>query len=130
MTNDDEVEGVEIGSYADFNFFRDTVVTTVENGERGSICPLLINHADSDGHWTPDEAAALQGELEIIETVLSERPPVAFNSLWKAEVAKSFGITPGNLLDCFFDVDGEPLTQRLKHLAAVSMERKMSILFQ
>jgi hypothetical protein len=128
--NDDELEGLEIGSYADFGFFRETVVATVEKGRAGSVCPVLINHADSDGHWTPLEAAALLEELEKIETVLKEYPPVAFNSPWKEEVAKTFGITPGSLLDCFFDVDGEPLTQRLKQLAAVSVGRKLSILFQ
>jgi len=128
--NDDEVEGVEIGSYADFSFFRETVVATVEKGKAGTVCPVLINHADSDGYWTSDEAEALLKEIEMIETVLKQYPPVAFNSPWKAEVAKTFGITPRTLLDCFFDVDGESLTQRLKGLAAVSIKRKTSILFQ
>jgi len=128
--DDDEIEGVEVGSYADFNYFRDTVVAAVEKGQAGSVCPVLINHADSDGAWSPTEAAALLEELKIIETVFSVNPPTDFNSPWKAEVAKTFGITPRNLLDCFFDVDGEPLTGRLKELAEVAIARNLSILFQ
>lgn len=128
--DDDEVEGVEIGSYADFGFFRETVVATVEKGQAGSVCPVLINHSDCDGHWTPAEAAVLLTELEMIETVLDKCPPVEFDTPWKIEVAKTFGIAPESLLDCFFDVDGEPLTLRLKALAAVSIEQKLPIVFQ
>ena len=49
---------------------------------------------------------------------------------WKAEVAKMFGIKPANFSDCFFDVDGEPLVQRLIGLARLSQERNLPILFQ
>ena len=128
--DDEEVEGVEIGSYADFNFFRDTVIANVENGMAGSVCPTLILHSDSDGHWTPDEAAALLEEFKTVEKVLKEYPAIALDSPWKMEVAKTFGIVPGNLLECFFDVDCEPLVERLKGLAALSVKRKLSILFQ
>ena len=128
--NDEEVGGVEIGSYADFNFFRDTVIETVEKGDAGSICPVLILHSDCDGIWTPAEATALLEELEIVEKVLKDRPPVGFNSPWQTEVAKTFGIVPVNLLECFFDVDGEPLVERLKGLAVVSAKRRLSIMFQ
>lgn len=128
--DDEELEGVEVGSYADFNYFRDTVIAVVEKGQAGSVCPVIINHADSDGLWTPTEAAALLGELKTIETVLSANPPADFNSPWKAEVARTFGITPRNLLESFFDIDGEPLTERLKQLAEVAIARQLPILFQ
>lgn len=128
--DDEEVEGVEVGSYADFNFFRDAVVATVEKGRPGSACPVLINHHDSDGSWSPAEAAALLSELKVIEKTLDENPPVEFNSQWKKEVAKTFGIAPKSLLDCFFDVDGEPLIARLRELAEVSVSNDAPILFQ
>jgi hypothetical protein len=127
---DEEIEGVEVGSYADFNFFRDAVVATVERGQAGNVCPVLINHSDSDGSWSPDEAATLLSELKLIEKTLNEHPPGEFNSPWKKEVAKTFGITPKSLLDCFFDVDGEPLVARLRELAQVSVSNHTQILFQ
>jgi hypothetical protein len=128
--DDKEIEGVEVGSYADFNFFRDAVVATVEEGHAGSVCPVLINHSDCDGEWSASDASALLTELNVIEKVLSEHPPVEFNSPWKKEVAKTLGIKPQNLLHCFFDVDGEPLVGRLRELAEASMQAKSPILFQ
>ncbi|OFZ70710.1 MAG: hypothetical protein A2Z01_01375 [Betaproteobacteria bacterium RBG_16_58_11] len=127
---DKEIEGVEVGLYADFNFLRDAVIATVEQGQAGSVCPVLVNHSDSDGEWSVSEAAALLSELKVIEAALSKQPPVEYNSPWKKEVAKTFGIKPKNLLDCFFDVDGEQLIARLRELADASIENKSPILFQ
>jgi hypothetical protein len=129
--NDDEIEGVEVGSYADFNFFREAVAATVEKGKAaGQVCPVLNTHSDSDGSWSPAEAKALLSELDVIEGTLRTYPAVEYNSGWKNEVAKTFGIKPNNLLECFFDVDGEPLTERLRQLAEVSIENDVPILFQ
>jgi hypothetical protein len=125
-----ELDGVEVGSYADFNFFRDAVVVAVEGGERGSMCPVLTTHHDSDGEWSPVEAKALLDELVLIESVLSRESPVEFNSVWKKGVAKMAGISPRCLLDCFFDVDGEPLIERLRELAETSVRSNCPILFQ
>jgi Immunity protein 70 len=127
---DEEIDGVEIGSYADFNFFRDAVVAAVEEGKRGSRCPTLVDHHDSDGEWSPEETSRLIGELDLIRRALSEQPPVEFNSPWKRKVAASLGLTPETLLDCFFDVDGEPLVERLRGLAEKSAQRGVPILFQ
>lgn len=91
---------------------------------------MLVNHSDSDGEWSVSEAAALLSELKVIEAALSKQPPVEYNSPWKKEVAKTFGIKPKNLLDCFFDVDGEQLIARLRELADASIENKSPILFQ
>jgi hypothetical protein len=128
--DDDEIEGVEVGSYADFNFFREAVVATVEKGDAGKVCPVLNTHADNDGSWSPAEARALLSELDLIEQTLRTCPPVEYNSGWKNEVAKTFGIKPDNLLECFFDVDGEPLTARLRQLAEASIKNNVPILFQ
>ena len=127
---DVEIDGVEVGSYADFNFFRDTVAASVENGERGSRCPILLNHHDSDGEWSPREAEQLIDEFDLIKTVLMTKASVEFNSLWKKKVALACGLKPKNLLDCFFDIDGEPLLDRLRRLAEKSVQKKSSILFQ
>ena len=43
----EELAGVDVGSYADFNAFRDSVVATAEP-ETGTSYPVLINHFDSD----------------------------------------------------------------------------------
>lgn len=127
---DEEVEGVEIGSYADFNAFRDAVTAVVENGRAGSACPVLLNHSDSDGAWSSGEAELLLNELRLIESVFSKSPPVEISSPWKKQVAKSFGIKPANLAECFFDVDGEPLIARLEGLAEISRTRNLPVLFQ
>ena len=126
----DELEGVEVGAYADFNFFRDTVVATVEQGNCGSVCPVLNNHSDCDGEWTSREAGILLSELEKAGEVMRQYPSVEFNSEWKKEVAKMFGIFPKTLYDCFFDIDGEPLVERLRQLAQVSVSSGQPILFQ
>ena len=125
-----EVDGVEVGSYSDFNFFRDAVAATVESGQSGSVCPILQNHPDSDGMWSVDEAKSLLKELDLIEQALSTYPPVDFNSPWKTEVARTFGVKPANLLDCFFDIDGEPLLNRIRGLALSCIDKKVPILFQ
>jgi hypothetical protein len=128
--DDEEVDGVEIGSYEDFNVFRNAVLAAVENGKHGSRCPVLQNHHDSDGEWTPEEAARLIEELDLVKKEFSGKPPVEFNSEWKKKVAASLGLTPKNLLECFFDVDGEPLVTRIRRLAEKSVERDIPILFQ
>jgi hypothetical protein len=125
----DEIDGVEVGSYADFAFFRDAVVSGLEGGVAGSRFPTLIVHSDCDGEWTPYEAGNLEAELAVIAEELQGLPPVTLDG-WKAEVAKMFGIKPTNLADCFFDVDGEPLLERIIGLAQLSQQRDLPILFQ
>lgn len=126
-----ELEGVEVGSYADFGVFRDAVAEHLERGSAGSRFPTLMLHSDCDGSWSPEESAHLQLELEQIADEFRRLPPLdlAPNS-WQSEVAKSFGIKPGNLYESFFDVDGEPLIDRLLELIKVSRGRGKEILFQ
>ena len=127
---DTEIDGVEVGSYADFNMFRDAVTASLEGGQAGSKAPILIGHSDCDGSWSSEEAAGLIVELGLIEKGLMQAPPIEFNSPWKTDVAKTFGISPRNLLECFFDVDGEPLVVRLIGLARFSVSHDEPILFQ
>lgn len=127
---DDELEGLEIGSYDDFGFFRDAVVAALEDGVPGSRFPTLIQHSDCDGEWTPTEAKALLSELEIITVEFAAMPPVTLPEGWRVDVAKVFGIKPASFYDCFFDIDGEPLLERLIELAQISQDRNLPILFQ
>lgn len=125
-----EIEGVEVGAYSDFNFFRDAVIATVENGEIGAVCPVLNTHSDSDGEWTSEDASLLLVELAKITEVMRQYPAIEFNSEWKKQVAQTLGIRPETLLDCFFDIDGEPLVERLGQLAKLSISCGQPILFQ
>ncbi|GAA4222136.1 hypothetical protein GCM10022253_29910 [Sphingomonas endophytica] len=127
---DEEIDGVEVGSYADFATFRSAVSTHVEGGVAGSRCPTLMNHSDCDGLWSPEESALLQSELVLIAKRFMELPPEPLGDGWKTGVAKMFGIRPASLYESFFDIDGEPLLDRLMGLARISVERKLPILFQ
>lgn len=127
---DEELDGVEVGSYADFATFRSAVATHVEGGVAGSRCPTLMDHSDCDGLWSPEESALLQSELAMIVQAFMELPPEPLGDGWKLEVAKMFGLRPANLYESFFDVDGEPLLDRFMGLAQISVEQNLPILFQ
>ena len=126
----EELDGVEVGGYVDFSAFRNAVVTKLEDGIAGSRFPTLILHADCDGQWTPGEAAVLETELETISAQFRELPPAPLNTEWQKQVAKARELQIQNLYDCFFDVDGEPLLERLINLTKLSQIRNLPILFQ
>jgi hypothetical protein len=125
-----EVEGVEIGRYADFDYLREVAAEILERGTAATRFPTLMNHSDCDGEWTPEEAATLGQELNDLAEQFKCLPPRAYNSSWKETVANEVGIHPRNLYECFFDVDGVPVIDRLIELAAISEARGLSILFQ
>lgn len=128
---DEELEGVEVGSYADFGLFRDAVAEHLEGGAAGSRFPTLMLHSDCDGHWSSREAASLQVELERIGDESRRLPPLELKpGSWQDDVAKTMGIKPRNLYESFFDVDGEPLVQRLLDLIGMSRTYDRDILFQ
>lgn len=126
----DELDGVEVGSYRDYNTFRDVVVENFEGGEAGSVYPTFVLHSDCDGQWSPDDAVELARELKDIGEELHRLPPMPLRSNWQQLVAKTFGLQFNTLYDCFFDVDGEPLVERLINLATLSQRSKLPILFQ
>ncbi len=127
---DEEIDGVEVGKYADFGLLRDTVRNTLEAGLAGSRFPTLMLHSDCDGSWSPLEAASLERELHTISEEFKRLPAAPLPTGWQIAVAKTFGLVPANLADCFFDVDGEPLLERLSALCRRSMQLNLSILFQ
>ncbi len=127
---DNELEGVEVGSYADFHSFRKTVAECLENGEWGSRFPVVMGHHDCDGVWTAADAATLERELLDIRAGLAQLPPVPFPAGWQAEVSRPQGLRPGSLAACFIDVDGEPLIDRLLQLTRVAQRQSLDIHFQ
>jgi hypothetical protein len=128
--DENEFEGVEVGNYSDFGHFRDTVAEMLEHGRRGSRFPILMLHSDSDGEWNVDDCAAFERELEIISAEFKRLPTREFFSDWQKNLAKQFGFRPKSLYECFIDIDGEPLLERLLNLVAVAQRRKLPILFQ
>jgi hypothetical protein len=127
---DEEVEGVEIGPYADFNGLRDYIVRELEQGQAGIKFPTLINHSDADGEWSVADCVKLSTELSEIVLMMKIKPPVPFVSEWQSAVAKSTGLVPKNACESFIDVDGELVLERLHHLVDVALQHQLPILFQ
>lgn len=125
----EELEGVEIGSYDDFGVFRDAVIDLVEDGELGTVCPVLVLHHDCDGEWTPAEAARLIEELNLVQAVFRRHPAIALEA-WQHDIASERALPLETLDDCFFDIDGERLIDRLRELANVSVASGQPVLFQ
>ncbi|PQO40051.1 Imm70 family immunity protein [Blastopirellula marina] len=128
--DDEELEGVEVGSYADFERFRNCVTEYLEQGSPGRRFPTLMNHADSHGEWTPAECETLKAELAEIAAGLRQLPPAPFAADWQQEVANSLGLELKSLDESFIDVDGEPLLERLEQLCDIAIQRQCPILFQ
>ena len=127
---ENEVDGIEIGSYSDFGLFRDSVRDKIEGGVAGSRYPVLMLHSDCDGIWSFHEAGLLLKELFEIANSFKEIPPEEFHSEWQKKVSKSTGLNPANLYECFIDIDGEFLIERLIGLCQLSQNIREPILFQ
>jgi hypothetical protein len=127
---DEELEGVEVGSYADFHRFRETVAATLEGGTWGDRFATLMGHDDSNGVWTPAEAARLAQELRTISAAFAALPPVEFAADWQRELLRGTGMSPASLRESFVDVDGENLLDRLIDLAEVAVTANRPISFQ
>lgn len=128
--DDDELDGVEVGSYSDFDFFRRSVTELLEGGVAGSRFPTLIIHSDSDGEWSLTECESLRQELMTIASEFQQLPGIPFRVDWQQQVGKLLGLKPASLYESFIDVDGERLLERLIRLCDVATERAMPILFQ
>ena len=128
--NEEDIEGVDVGFYSDYGFLINAVVSNLEGGKTGSKYPTLTRHHDSDGIWSVKECSQLKSELISIAEAFKELPPVEFDSEWQTDVANSIGLVPRNLFECFIDVDGEPLFERLVELCGLATERNFPIIFQ
>jgi hypothetical protein len=130
LRRDEDVDGVEVGPYADFDAFRSFVTAQLEGGNEGSRFPTLIMHSDCDGEWSVEEVFRLGKELEVIGEEMKRFAAIPFPSEWQATIARFKGIRPCDASESFIDVDGEPLVQRLKALADESLSRNLPISFQ
>jgi hypothetical protein len=127
---DEELDGVEVGNYSDFDFLRSSVTELLEGGLAGSRFPTLILHPDSDGEWSLAECEILRQELMTISSEFQHLPGIQFRADWQKQVGKSLGLKPASLFESFIDVDGELLIERLIRLCDLAKERAMPILFQ
>ncbi|PWU10041.1 MAG: hypothetical protein C5B50_26250 [Verrucomicrobia bacterium] len=127
---EEELDGIEVGSYADYNTFRDYIVHELEEGKAGSRFPTLVMHSDCDGEWSAADCGKLKDELAEIAAALRQRPAVPFSSEWQKTAAESVGLKPQNAFESFVDVDGELLLGRLQNLVQNAFDRKLPILFQ
>jgi hypothetical protein len=67
----------KLGSYGWFHSYR-TAISKLEPGYWGEKFPLVMNHSDCDGDYSPGEAKALAEELDGIKEGLIKLPyPVA-----------------------------------------------------
>jgi hypothetical protein len=126
----EEIDSVEIGMYSDFDDFRSCIRNSLEKGDHGSNYPILQLHVDSDGEWSYRESEKLKLELIEIKNKLLNMNPIDIDKEWKKEQIKINNITINNADDCFFDVDGENLTNRLIDLCDISIKLQLPILFQ
>jgi hypothetical protein len=126
---DEELEGVEVGSYDDFSTFRRAVMEHLESGKPGSRFPTLILHSDCDGAWSCEDCEALEKELEAVRSGFRKLKPIVLKD-WRAGTVKEVGINPRNLAECFFDIDGELLLDRLMGLVEAARKSGRSISFQ
>lgn len=128
--DDEDIAGVDVGAYSDFGRFRDTVGERLEANLAGSRFPTLMLHSDCDGQWTCEECKLLIAELDSIAAEFKGNPPVAFPAGWQQSVADRENLVPKSLYDCFIDVDGEHLIERIRWLCTLAIERQLPISFQ
>ncbi|PCI24164.1 hypothetical protein COB57_05640 [Candidatus Peregrinibacteria bacterium] len=130
LDKETEIDGIDVGSYQDYNDFIDTVVTFCENKEKGSVFPILTLHHDSDGTWTTAECIVLKEYFQAIKKQLKQENPIIYSNNWKENVLKESQIIPINLDESFFDVNGNNLIDRLIALCNLSIEKDLPIVFQ
>jgi hypothetical protein len=126
----EDVAGLDAAAYGDWALFINAVIAHVEGGQRGSRVPVLTLHSDCDGEWSPAECVELVRALDEIERIFRKLPPEPPRDGWRAEVAKEEGLRFETLYDCFFDVDGENLIERLRGLAKLAQSLDRPIAFQ
>lgn len=129
-----ELGGFEIGSYQDFDDFRQTIADKLENGEQGSKFPILQLHSDCDGRWPVSELQPLLKELEEIKGEFKKLPPfkpAAYKDVWQGRVLDDLNLgNPDNLYSSFFDCNGEPYLEGILRLVRLGLKEELPILFQ
>jgi len=87
-------------------------------------------HADSDGTWSPGEARILEVELVTIKKEFELLRASGFPAGWQADLARTLGLKPSSKAECYIDIDGELLLDRLISVAHLAHERSSTIWFQ
>lgn len=128
--DEEDIAGVDVGAYSDFARFRNEIAKSLESDQIGSKFPTLMLHSDCDGEWSVDECKLLLVELESIANKLKALPSIQFPENWQRSAADQTGLVPSSLYECFIDVDGENLIERLIALSRTSIERNLPISFQ
>jgi hypothetical protein len=120
---EDEHAASEVGSYADFNAFREAVARYLV----GSDFPVLLLHSDCDGEWTVGELPALIKELDVIAAAFDRLP----RALYVPSSNPSVSVPPdaSTLSECYVDVYGEKLVDAFRHLARTGIEFNRPISF-
>ncbi|MBT9290668.1 immunity 70 family protein [Prosthecodimorpha staleyi] len=127
---DEEIDGIGVGRYSDFEHFRDSITGALERGGKGSRFPVLMLHSNCDGEWPVTALADLKRELIEIRDALRRFPPDPAIDGWRLQFLSTNGITPETLMDSFFDVDGTLLIDRILELIDIGIDRGLPILFQ
>lgn len=73
--------GGRVGSYGWFHSFRHVVCGELEGGRRGSRFPLLQDHSDCEGGYSPEQAMGLAAELAEIRRGLKKARYPAYRRL-------------------------------------------------
>jgi hypothetical protein len=123
FAGEQEMEGVEVGPYSDYNALREYIVRELEGGVAGSLFPVFILHSDCDGEWSVEDCRKLYLELPAIGAAMKARPPASRGGSGTA-------IHPHNAFESFVDVDGQFLLDRLFDLVEVALQKGRPILFQ
>lgn len=126
---DEDLDGIEVGTYDDFDTFREEIHRRLESGaDWGAQFPVLLQHSDCDGEWTVDECRALRNELATIRTALAAIDPKPYTG-WQSNAAEHAGHRPTDLGECFIDVDGEILLDRMADLAQLAIKTGRPVTF-
>jgi hypothetical protein len=126
---EEELDGVEVGAYDDWERFRDEArALDGRLFRRFGTLRLAVSETSA---WSARQAARLDRELEALAAQLRARPPRPLRpGSWQEEVARARGLSPATLLDCYFDVTGAPLVARLRELCRLAVAEGQPILFQ
>ncbi len=129
--DDQELDGIGLGSYADFNAVRTLLSERLDGAGRcGRQFPTFMLHPDPDGVWATSEISRLRQELLVIVAESSRQPASAWPTDWMVQVSEEHGIAPLSLYASLIDVDGAPLLDRLIGLSELAIRIRQPIWFQ
>lgn len=125
---ENEIKGIEIGSYDYFSCFRECICKYVENNKWGSKCPIIMNHEEGNGFFSPDDCKKVLNELLVIKRVFENIIP---DNSTLQKVKKYKKIQSSMVLrECFTDVDDCDLISQLEMICELSVQKELNVYFQ